>query len=90
MRVEWTREARQDRRVILDYILGENPRAAIALNDRFSKRAEELANYPRAGRPGRVRGTRELVVHPNYIIVYDLAGESIRILHLLHAAQLWP
>ncbi|MCI4592413.1 type II toxin-antitoxin system RelE/ParE family toxin [Sphingobium sp. BYY-5] len=42
------------------------------------------------GRPGRVAGTRELVAHRNYILVYDVAESEIRILRLLHAARRWP
>lgn len=45
---------------------------------------------PLAYRPGRVAGTREWVAHPNYIVVYRVGGESIRILNVLHARQEYP
>jgi hypothetical protein len=34
------------------------------------------------GRAGRVSGSRELIVHPNYIVIYDIVGDTIRFLRL--------
>ena len=34
--------------------------------------------------------TRELVAHQNYILVYDTAGDLVRVLRVLHAARQWP
>ncbi len=42
------------------------------------------------GRPGRVPGTREWVVHRNYMLIYDQTDTEVRILRLLHAARQWP
>ena len=50
----------------------------------------KLPDFPKIGRPGRVVGTRELVVWANYIIVYQEDAFAIQILRVLHAAQQWP
>jgi len=49
-----------------------------------------LADHPGLGRVGRVAGTLELVVHKNYILIYDVAGDQVRVLRVLHAARKWP
>ena len=90
MKLSWTPEAIADRDAIFDYIDADNPAAAIALDELFSEKAEQLTVHPKLGRPGRVDGTRELVVHENYILVYDIAGELARMLRVLHAARQWP
>ncbi len=79
-----------DRLAILDYIAADNPRAALALDELFSKKAGGLADHPGLGRPGRVEGTRELPVHRNYLLIYDVTGEEVRILRVLHGARQWP
>lgn len=57
----------------------------------FANYATRLVRYPELGRPGRVANTRELVVHRNYILVYDIAEDKlIRVLRVLHAARQWP
>lgn len=60
------------------------------MDELFSERAHGLVRHPAIERPGRVSGTRELVVHPNYILIYDIAGDDVRILRLLHAQRQWP
>lgn len=90
MRLAWTRSAQSDRAEIRAFIAADNPRAALALDELISEKAARLADHPELGRPGRVEGTRELVVHRNYILVYDIAGDLVRILRMLHAARQWP
>ncbi len=89
MKLGWTPEAIADRDAIFDYIEADNPAAAAALDELFSEKAERLTDHPKLGRPGRVEGTRELVVHENYILVYDIVGDLTRILRVLHAARQW-
>ena len=89
MKLSWTPEAIADRDAIFDYIEADNPAAALALDELFSEKAERLTDHPKLGRVGRVEGTRELVVHENYILVYDIVGDLARILRVLHAARQW-
>ena len=86
----WTRRARLNRKGIREYIAQENPAAALALDELFAEKAGRLADHPELGRLGRVAGTRELVVHRNYILIYDLAGDQVRVLRVLHATRKWP
>ena len=86
----WTPAAMQDRDAIYDYIEADNPAAALALDELLAEKAGRLVDHPRLGRAGRVAGTRELIAHRHYILIYDLAGDQVRVLRVLHAARQWP
>ena len=75
---------------IVDYISDNNPDAAFALMDEIQGKVEQLPAHPKRYRPGRVNGTRELVVRPNYIVVYAETPAAVTVLRVLHAAQMWP
>lgn len=90
MTLLWTRPASIDRKRIRQYIAQDNPAAALALDELFSAKARRLTDHPSLGRPGRIVGTRELVVHPNYVLIYEVAGDLVRVLRILHAARQWP
>lgn len=88
-RLGWRDEARADLLDILNYISDFNPAAADRLNAMIEHAAEQLQTHPFIHRPGRVPGTREAVVHPNYILIYRVA-EDIEILTIVHARQQCP
>jgi addiction module RelE/StbE family toxin len=91
MKLEWSQLALEDRDRIFDYIEQDNPLAAIVVDERISKQVGLLIEFPECGRPGRIDGTRELVIgHTPYVVAYQIAGETVRILRVLHGAQLWP
>ncbi|MCC1498272.1 type II toxin-antitoxin system RelE/ParE family toxin [Alcanivorax sp. 1008] len=90
MELFWTPEAIRDRDDIYDYIEADKPLAALALDELFSARAAMLVDHPHSGREGRVQGTFELVVHSNYMLVYDMSGKQLRILAVVHTARHWP
>jgi addiction module RelE/StbE family toxin len=90
MELFWTPDATQDREDIYDHIEADNPAAALSLDEMFAQKAGRLVDHPGLGRLGRVTGTRELVVHQNYILVYDVAANAVRVLRVLHAARQWP
>lgn len=83
MKVRWRPIAEADREEIIDYIAQDNPVAAIELGDTIDWRVAELPEHPKLYRVGRVRNTRELVVHPNYVVVYRAARGEIEILRVL-------
>ena len=62
----------------------------LALDALLSESAARLTDHPQLGRPGRVAGTRELVAHRNYLLVYDVVTDTVRVLRILHAARQWP
>lgn len=90
MRVLWTAGAHQDRVDIWDYIAHDNPAAAARVDELFSDTAERLVDYPKLGRPGKVPGTRELLPHESYRMVYEIDGDMVWILTLVHSARRWP
>lgn len=89
-KLEWLELARTDLLGIIDYISNDNPDAAQRLKDDIELKTKTLPKFPKIGRPGKVKGTRELVAWSNYIIVYQVDVLTIRILRILHAAQQWP
>jgi len=91
MRVRWTRRALREQDQAFEWIVAENPAAAREVIDRIYAATRLLAEQPRMGRPGRISGTRELVVSRTpYIVVYRVGAESVDILAVIHHARDWP
>lgn len=87
--VIWDPEARHDLHELTAYIADRNPAAAERIGAAIQHAADRLPDHPLIHRPGRVPGTREAIVHPNYILVYRV-GEAIEVLAVLHARQQYP
>lgn len=90
MKVRWTPEAEDDRAQIFDYIAADSPRAAVKMDETFSKAAARLADHPELGRTGRIPGTREVIPHKSYCLVYEIERETVWVLALVHTARQWP
>ena len=90
MRVIWTPEAQQDRADVWDYIVTDNPHAAIRMDKLFSDAAARLVEYPKLGQLGKISNTRELIPHESYRLVYEIEQETVWILALVHTAMQWP
>jgi addiction module RelE/StbE family toxin len=88
--LEWSAPAIGDLTAIIDYISDDNLDAALALLDLIQRQVGQLPDYPKRCRAGRVEGTRELFVPPNYIVIYAESASAVRVLRVLHAAQMWP
>ena len=85
--LEWKASAVADLMAIVDYISDDNPDAALALVDEIQGRVEQLPAHPKRCRPGRVNGTRELVVRPNYIVVYAETPAAVTVLRVLQGSD---
>ncbi len=91
MRVRWDVKALEQLEAEGLYIAQDSPGAASRVGIRIMDAADGLATYPLQGRPGRIMGTRELVIpRTSYILAYRVRGQVVEILALQHAAQQWP
>lgn len=92
MRLRWTEHASRDLDGIFEYIAQDHPaagtRVVLELIDQVEAR---LMENPAAGRPGRVMGTRELVIGGlPYVIPYRVVESEIQVLRVLHTSRRWP
>ena len=91
MRILLTDPAIQDLDSIEAYVAEDNPEAAVQSVLRVLEAVEGLAEHPNIGRPGRISGTRELVVSKTpYIAVYRVRTNTVWVLRVLHGARRWP
>ena len=91
MELRWTEAAADDLERIADYLFEQTPEHTPRLIQSIYDAPKKLLPFPGIGRPGRVRGTRELVIPTlPYLIVYVHDGEVIHITRILHGAQKWP
>jgi toxin ParE1/3/4 len=91
LKLVWARYALADRDDIFSYVEAENPRAAAEIDERIVSAARRLIEFPESGRPGRIAGTRELVIPRSpYIAAYVATADRVRILRGLHGARIWP
>ena len=90
LRLAWGNSALRDLDRIVGYIADRNLPAAERLLDIIEHAAGQLPAHPFIHRPGRVAGTREAVVHPNYLLIYRVDGESVEVLAVVHSRQQYP
>jgi len=60
------------------------------MSQRILEAIQAAREHPEMYRPGRLPGTREIVAHPNYVVVYAILPDRIRVLSVLHARQKYP
>ena len=92
MNILWSPEAVNDLMSLRAYIAADNPAAARKVALHIMHNIEQLLpDNPQLGRPGRVPGTRELVI-PNtpFIVPYRLQRNTIQILRIYHGSRRWP
>tara|TARA_R100000365_G_scaffold1350_1_gene4678 strand:+ start:526 stop:798 length:273 start_codon:yes stop_codon:yes gene_type:complete len=90
MNLKWMPVAIVQREHIISFIAEDNIDAAIHLDETIDAKCNRLIDYPLSGRAGRAPETRELIVHPNYLVVYRVVEDTLEVVAFLHAAQRWP
>jgi toxin ParE1/3/4 len=92
LRLRWTRLAERDLEAIAEYVGQDSPAAAVrVVLELMEQAATLLPAHPAIGRPGRVLGTRELVIgHLPYIIAYRVRDRNVEIVRVLHTSRAWP
>jgi toxin ParE1/3/4 len=91
MKIIWAPEALDDVASILDYVAEHDAQAAQRVVRRIFMAVETLRGSPEVGRPGRVLGTRELVITSTpYVVPYRVLREGLQILRIYHGARRWP
>jgi addiction module RelE/StbE family toxin len=91
VRIVWPRRAIRHLVSLRDYIARDKPDAAEGVARTLLAGVDKLVEFPNIGRPGRVVGTRELIVPTTpFVIAYRLRGDRLEVLAVFHGHQKWP
>jgi toxin ParE1/3/4 len=76
---------------IYERITADNTTAATRVVRRIPTAVERLREFPAIGRPGRIEGTRELIITGTpYIVPYRVTGDTVQVITVMHSSQRWP
>ncbi len=89
--IKWLGLALVDLDNVESYVAQDNPVAAAEVALKIINAVSMLEQQPGLGRPGRVPGTKELVI-PNtpYIVPYRVKEGIVQVLRVYHSARKWP
>jgi addiction module RelE/StbE family toxin len=91
LRIKWLKRALLDLDEAESYIARDNPSVAAEVVLKIAKAVSLLGQQPGLGRPGRVSGTRELVVPDTpYIVPYRVKENTVQVLRVYHSSRKWP
>ena len=90
MKLIWSPRSECELASIVAYISEDNLDAALELDYHITNSAERLTDFPKLGKPGRIPGTRELIVHEHYLLVYEIMNDELQILSVLHTSRQYP
>ena len=90
LRLIWLESAVESLEDITGYIAERDEAAARRLQAVAEDCAERLPQLPYMYRAGRVPGTREAVIHPNYLLIYRVTSEAIEVISVMHARREYP
>jgi toxin ParE1/3/4 len=85
--IEWRASAREDLADIVGFIAEHNPQAARRMAAIIEASVLPAAEHPYLYRAGREPGTREIVAHPNYVVVYRITTSTIEVVTVVHSRQ---
>jgi len=90
VKIIWSPTARTNIKEIIEYISKDNPDAALTLIEQFETKVEKLKQNPESGRVlSEIKNDkiREIVVHKNYGVIYEINPDIIEILTVRHFRQ---
>lgn len=91
MQVIWLRIALSNLDDVAAYIAEDNPLAASQVVQTIITQINQLSLQPAMGRPGRVLGTRELVIiNTHYLVPYRIKNNRVEILRMFHTSRRLP
>jgi len=91
MRVRWLQKAISNLDAEADHIAQENPVAAAEMFVYVKTKVDALSDFPSSGRPGRVPGTRELIIDRYPILIpYRVTGDELHVLRVFHTRRKLP
>jgi toxin ParE1/3/4 len=91
MLIKWLKKALRNVEHAHDYIAQDNPAAAVRVVLKIRAAVAQLAESSLIGRPGRVEGTRELIVlQTPYIVIYRVKANTVHIIRVLHSSRKYP
>jgi len=91
VRVRWLARALANLNAEAEFIARDQPEAAARMVQAIRQSVDLLQRHPALGRPGRVAGTRELVVAGTpYVVPYRIRENEIHLLRVFHGSRKWP
>lgn len=91
MDVKWLKNALKNLEKEAEYIAEDSPQAAIVVVQKIKERVDLLRENPSLGRPGRIDGTKELVIDKTpYIVPYRICNNKVEILRVFHTSRKLP
>jgi toxin ParE1/3/4 len=91
MKIVWTPRAQRNLHDAARYLTQFNPLAALSMVRTIRAAPKQLLQHPASGRPGRIDGTRELVIAGTaYILPYRVHHDAVEILAVIHTSRQWP
>jgi toxin ParE1/3/4 len=91
-RCQFTARAYQDLEDILEFIAKNNPSTAVRVVTTLERKCQMLAQFPEMGSPrdDLTPGLRSFSAMGSYVIFYQLTGDGVKIVRVLHGGRDLP